>query len=117
MSIKKLVLVALLPLAITGCEGVDVNPPPQAGESFDPDEVRRRERFGTITGGEGFVLFERGGSSSQADPGSGGALGVNAFLWRGTLETLDFIPIASPIRSVGLSSPIGISPWKPRVSG
>jgi hypothetical protein len=33
------------------------------------------------------------GSSSQSD--SGGALGVNAYLWRGALDTLAFMPLAS----------------------
>lgn len=80
---------------IAGCEGVSVEPPPGAGDVFDERERRDRERFGTVGGGEGVVLFERGGSGSSDEPTSGGRLGVNAFLWRASLDTLDFIPLAS----------------------
>jgi hypothetical protein len=38
-------------------------------------------------------LFSFGKGSQQQD--GGGALGVNAFLWRGALDTLSFMPLAS----------------------
>jgi hypothetical protein len=38
-------------------------------------------------------LFSFGHGSQQQD--SGGALGVNAFLWRGALDTLSFMPLVS----------------------
>jgi len=41
---------------------------------------------------DGLILF--GTDRSRRDEG-GGALGVNAFLWRGTLDTLSFMPLAS----------------------
>ena len=44
----------------------------------------------TITGEGG--LF--GGSKSN-DGGQGGGIGVNAYLWRATLDTISFMPIAS----------------------
>jgi hypothetical protein len=43
----------------------------------------------------GFVL---GGSSKKSDSSGGGGgagLGVNAFLWRGALDTLSFLPLTS----------------------
>ena len=46
--------------------------------------------------GEGGLSF--GVGNSHARPGSdtgGGALGVNAYLWRGALDTLSFMPLAS----------------------
>ena len=86
---------ALLPLFLVACEGVDVKPPPGEGSVFDPRERRDRERFGTVGGGEGIVLFERGGDAATDEAAGGGTLGVNAFIWRGSLETLDFIPLAS----------------------
>lgn len=48
---------------------------------------------GSILGEGGLVLF---GTSTNRNGGDGaGALGVNAFLWRGTLDTLSFMPLAS----------------------
>lgn len=51
----------------------------------------RRERNGNLTGEDGgFVL-----SGGPAKGAEGGALGVNSFLWRATLDTLAFMPLAS----------------------
>ena len=41
--------------------------------------------------GEG-LLFD---SSKKRDEGQGGGIGVNAYLWRATLDTVAFMPIAS----------------------
>lgn len=45
----------------------------------------------TDVGGSGLMLF--GGRPAQQEQGSG--LAVNAYLWRGALETLKFMPLAS----------------------
>lgn len=56
------------------------------------DKLERKEARGKLTGEGG--LFSFGGSNNeQKDSGSG--LGVNAFLWRATLDTLSFMPLAS----------------------
>jgi hypothetical protein len=65
---------------------------------FDPKDQRIRDRYGTIQGTEGVTLFstEKPRPAGADDGGGGGGgIGVNAYLWRGTLETLDFMPIAS----------------------
>jgi len=49
---------------------------------------------GGLFGAEGLTIFGFGGRSSGRDEG-GGALGVNAFLWRGALDTLSFMPLSS----------------------
>lgn len=61
-------------------------------ESHD-EQLRAKEyKFGSVFGTEGGInLF--GGNKSKGDDGIG--LGVNAFLWRGALDTLSFMPIAS----------------------
>ena len=65
---------------------------------YSPQEQRVRDQFGTVTGKDGFSLFGNGGGKSaaelQSESGAGG-IGVNAYLWRGSLETLDFMPLAS----------------------
>lgn len=64
---------------------------------YDKQDQRIRDRYGTVTGQDGFTLFGGGRSrSASADDGSGGGgIGVNAYIWRGALETLDFMPLAS----------------------
>lgn len=61
----------------------------QTGRSF-------RQNQSSLSGGDG-VLFstgDKGKQGSGSDAGSG-ALGVNAYLWRGALDTLSFMPLSS----------------------
>jgi len=51
---------------------------------------RRVAESGSIFGEEGLVLF---GGESTPEPGSG--IGVNSYLWRASLDTIAFMPIAS----------------------
>ncbi len=67
---------------------------------YDPKEQRYRERTGTFTGTDGITIFGSGNRKASleqggGDGGSGGGVGVNAYLWRGALETLNFMPLAS----------------------
>ena len=48
---------------------------------------------GSILGDAGPLISIGRGQSGEQD--QGGALGVNAFLWRGALETLSFMPLVS----------------------
>lgn len=71
-------------LTLTGCEYTpfeNVN----EDDPADTDYETRKTVFGE--GGLGNLL----GNSNQND--SGGALGVNSFLWRASLETISFMPI------------------------
>lgn len=56
-------------------------------------EHERAERRGKLTGEGGLTIFSGGDDES----GSGGAspIGVNSFLWRATLDTINFLPLAS----------------------
>ncbi len=45
-------------------------------------------------GGDQGLVFGFGGSKGSA-PDEGGALGVNAYLWRAALDTLAFMPLSS----------------------
>lgn len=64
---------------------------------FDAKDQRVRDRYGTIHGKDGFTLFSsgRGKSEEASGGGGGGGIGVNAYLWRASLDTLDFMPLAS----------------------
>jgi hypothetical protein len=66
------------------------------GRYVEEDEYNdpRRDPMtrGRLFGEGGLIVF--GTNRSPRDEG-GGALGVNAFLWRGALDTLSFMPLAS----------------------
>jgi len=56
------------------------------------NQERRRDEIGKTTGEGG--LFNMGATNRSSDEG-GGALGVNSFLWRASLDTISFMPLAS----------------------
>ena len=66
-----------------------------------PDEYntgsRRDGVRGRLGGGDGVVIFgtDRSTRGTAAGDVSGAGIGVNAFLWRATLDTLSFMPLAS----------------------
>jgi hypothetical protein len=84
---KKLILAILLPLAISACTGMggDTSKFPKSAEDA------RLERRGKVTGENGLKLF--GGGDDKDDKGGNG-IGVNSFLWRATIDTISFMPIA-----------------------
>ena len=51
-----------------------------------------------VVWGDGSSLFQRGtgrfAREDGANGGSFGGIGVNAYLWRASLETIDFLPLA-----------------------
>lgn len=86
-KLKTLIFVPVLIFALGACEGSTV---PELEEHDDEwvDPKKRETIFGE---GGGFSLG--GKSKPKAPPTSG--IGVNAFLWRATLDTLSVWPIAS----------------------
>jgi len=83
-------VVTLVALAACGAE----TEPPRAPRQ-DPRVERERERFGTLFGPDA-LTFSTNPDRNDGDGGAGAAgIGVNAFLWRASLDTLDFIPLAS----------------------
>jgi hypothetical protein len=58
---------------------------------------RRDSVRGRLGGGDGIVIFgtDRTQQRSQDAGAPGGGIGVNAFLWRATLDTLSFMPLSS----------------------
>ncbi len=71
---------------LAGCGGIKA-------KATDNDDLLdyRTKRSGSILGDEGFII---GGKKNAADAGNTG-IGVNAFLWRSSLDTLAFMPLAS----------------------
>jgi hypothetical protein len=82
------ILCGLAAVAIAGCSGVTVEEP----ERYRTEQTDRiRDQYGTITGEEGLLVF----SSRQREDQDGGgpSIGVNVYLWRAALETIDFMPL------------------------
>ncbi|MCI0756792.1 DUF3576 domain-containing protein [Teichococcus vastitatis] len=85
---KLLALGLILPLVACGY-GRQV----QNDEYFD-DSQRARVQ-GRLGGSDGILLLGTDRSTPQGGAQDGGALGVNAYLWRATLDTLSFLPLTS----------------------
>jgi hypothetical protein len=77
----------LAPLAACGGGG----PKPVADTEYN-DYRYKDPTGGTLLGPQGLVL---GPSKNNRNQNEGAALGVNAYLWRGALDTLGFMPLAS----------------------
>ncbi len=76
---------------LAGCENVDsrtMTKDPTTGKWSREGDSQRE----TVFGKGGLDLF---GNSKAKDEAGGGGIGVNAFLWRATLNTLAFMPLAS----------------------
>jgi Domain of unknown function (DUF3576) len=79
-------------IALIACSNPQPNttPPNFAGLGSPGDTTTTR------VGGEDSGAFTLGGSSKKNDSsGVGAGIGVNAFLWRGALDTLSFLPLTS----------------------
>jgi Domain of unknown function (DUF3576) len=63
------------------------------GETEYNDYRYKGAEQGKLFSDQGLVLGVGKNSDGSRDPG--GALGVNAYLWRGALDTLSFMPLAS----------------------
>lgn len=85
-----LVLIASLSVGLlSACDTLDLQ---RDEETSYPqrDALRRADKRGKLTG-EGLTLGDDGGEESAGN----NPLGVNSFLWRATLDTLAFMPLAS----------------------
>src|SRR5690348_15297318 len=54
--------------------------------------MKRQDRNGKLTGDEGLIII---GNRKSDEAAAGSPIGVNSYLWRATLDTLSFMPLAS----------------------
>jgi hypothetical protein len=64
-----------------------------ACSGLKPDPVEEEAPRQTIFGEGGLTFFDD--KKTDAAPDSGGAIGVNSYLWRAALDTITFMPVAS----------------------
>ncbi len=88
-------LTLLLPLGLAACGSSNNVRPVAANEYNDPRYSGPAQ--GTLFGNDGITLGDthRNPSANAGAGEGGGALGVNAYLWRGALDTLAFMPLVS----------------------
>ncbi|MBM3591387.1 MAG: DUF3576 domain-containing protein [Alphaproteobacteria bacterium] len=84
-------------LGLAACSGDSSQVREVGRDEYNTDS--RRERLlratsGSGTGG-GITMMGAGTEKGQEEGRGSGGLGVNAFLWRATLDTLSFMPLAS----------------------
>ena len=83
-------------LALSACGGGTTDNPnirPVADNEYNDYRVQGGPR-GKL-GGESGLVFGIGKGTGSAANQEGAVLGVNAYLWRGALDTLAFMPLAS----------------------
>jgi len=86
---KLRIALAAISIALLGGCGADVDATYPTGASGQKE--RLVERSGSVAGPEGIHLF-----GGPEEPGTGGGgLAVNSFLWRASLDTMSFMPLAS----------------------
>lgn len=92
----RLLFAALLPLSLTlalaACGGGDKQSVTPVADTDYNDYRTKDSTGGTLFGNANIVL---GPSKDNKQQEAGAALGVNAYLWRGALDTLSFMPLAS----------------------
>jgi hypothetical protein len=80
---------------VAGCSGgvppMDDPLTPEPGQSNKGYNLPE----GSIVGGEGIDVFGMFSGTKKGGSGGGGGIGVNNFLWRATLNTISFMPLAS----------------------
>jgi hypothetical protein len=99
-SVRVLPVTLLAALAVAGCSAAKPNPTPAefnglgSGSPGDVSSTRMGgDDSGTIFGiGKG---TNQNANASGTGGGGGSGIGVNAFLWRGALDTIGFMPLAS----------------------
>ena len=82
-------------LGLVGCSNNSQLEPPQGYRTENNERIR--DQYGTVWGGDE-TLFQRGtgrfARKDGTDGGGGAGIGVNAYLWRGALDTVAFMPLA-----------------------
>lgn len=85
--------ILLGPLVLTAC-GDNQNVRPVGADEYQDYQSQQGGDRGKLLGDQGLVFGIGKGNTARA-ANDGAALGVNAYLWRGALDTLAFMPLAS----------------------
>jgi len=93
-NFRGLALAAGLALALAGCQssgsGDTAYPEKTAKDTYSPTTASQPRD--SVFGPSGINIF---GTGKKAPEEGGGGIGVNSFLWRASLDTISFMPLAS----------------------
>jgi hypothetical protein len=78
---------------LAACGQTRPNNPEPGSPDYAGEPGSAMGQYGNLTGDNNLLSF--GGNKQPKPDESGGALGVNAYLWRGALDTLSFMPLSS----------------------
>jgi hypothetical protein len=76
-------------VALGGCGAVETSPDSYRNPRVDPDAQAAQR--GSVFGTDGLNFL----GGKKTDQGGGVGIGVNSYLWRASLDTLAFMPLAS----------------------
>jgi hypothetical protein len=93
-------LVIGMAVGLSACGSSTRSTYPEASPTSDqsipnPKPGEADAKGGGLFGRDGLAVFGGGENKSTAAGGAAGGVGVNAFLWRATLDTLSFMPLAN----------------------
>ena len=89
------VVVGLSAILLAGCSSLGENVRTPGLDEYNQDSRRAGVR-GRLGGTDGLIIFGTDRSQQRGQAGDvAGGIGVNAFLWRATLDTLSFMPLSS----------------------
>ncbi|WP_193185052.1 DUF3576 domain-containing protein [Nisaea sediminum] len=78
--------------ALAACEGADIEYEyPRSGPGGRPTYEKESKVFGE----DGFTLFGEDADTQKQQGALGSGIAVNSFLWRASLDTISFMPLAS----------------------
>ena len=82
-------------LALTACSHMKPNPTPPNYGGLGSSTAGDASVTSRLGGEDSGVLFGPTHHRNDATDGGGAGIGVNAYLWRGALDTLGFMPLSS----------------------
>jgi len=88
MKIRNFLLIAGLFPVVAGCSSLGLDSDP----SYSDKQKEQMYKYGSVASDEGGINLFGGDDKKEAETGG---IGVNGFLWRATLDTISFMPIAS----------------------
>lgn len=78
-----------------GLETVDDRNTYQSNRRSGKGQTLQKTDNSGIFGSDGLTIFGGSGGKEDNSGGGGGGVGVNSYLWRASLDTISFMPLAS----------------------
>jgi hypothetical protein len=95
IRLQPVAIFALAAIGLAGCSGAKPSPTDPGYMGQQGPASSGSMPGGSILGDSALVFGTAKNKPGDNATGGGGALGVNAYLWRGALDTLSFMPLAS----------------------